>query len=103
MLRRASRSTASTWMRFSAPSPASPACTPTSPIRKAGRTRWPVRDNSREQIMTAEVHRELEAMVEDIRCLVARLRLRDQPLAVQLLEMAVLDIKSRMYGIGDDE
>src|SRR5689334_12514708 len=103
MLRRASRSTASTWIRFSAPSPASPASTPTSPIRRAGRNPWPVRDNSREQTMTADVRCELEKMVEDIRGLVARLRPHDQPLAVQLLEMAVLEIKSRIYGIGDEE
>jgi len=53
--------------------------------------------------MTAEVRRELEEMVEDIRGLVAQLRPHDQPLAIQLLEMAVLEIKGRMYGIGDEE
>lgn len=53
--------------------------------------------------MTADVRCELEKMVEDIRGLVARLRPHDQPLAVQLLEMAVLEIKGRIYGIGDEE
>ena len=53
--------------------------------------------------MTPEVRRELEGLVEELRALVPRLRRRGQPLATQLLEMAVLEIKSRMYGIADEE
>ncbi len=53
--------------------------------------------------MTPEVRRELEGLVEELRALVPRLRRHDQPLATQLLEMAVLEIKSRMYGINDEE
>jgi hypothetical protein len=53
--------------------------------------------------MRVDVHRELEELVGEIRTLVHRLREHDQPLATQLLEMAVLEIRSRMYGIDDDE
>jgi hypothetical protein len=53
--------------------------------------------------MTPEVRRELEGLVEELRALVPRLRRHGQPLATQLLEMAVLEIKSRMYGIADEE
>lgn len=53
--------------------------------------------------MTPEVRRELEGLVEELRALVPRLKRRGQPLATQLLEMAVLEIKSRMYGINDEE
>src|SRR5690348_2626695 len=90
-------------MRFNAPSPASPASTPTSPILSAGPTRWPDRDNSREQTMTPDVRLELEGLVEELQALSRRLRRYHQPLATQLLEMALLEIKSRMYGIDDNE
>ena len=53
--------------------------------------------------MRVDVHRELEELVREIGTLVHRLREHDQPLATQLLEMAVLEIRSRMYGIADDE
>jgi hypothetical protein len=53
--------------------------------------------------MKADSRHELEDLVEDIRALVVRLRPQDQPLATQLLEMAVLELRSRMHGIGDDE
>jgi hypothetical protein len=53
--------------------------------------------------MTPEDRRELEGLVEELRALVPRLRRHGQPLATQLLEMAVLEIKSRMYGINDEE
>jgi len=53
--------------------------------------------------MRPEVHRELEKLVGEIGSLVHRLRGYDQPLATQLLEMAVLELKSRIYGIADDE
>lgn len=53
--------------------------------------------------MRAEVHRKLEELVGEIEALLDRLRAHDQPLATQLLEMAVLEIKSRMHGIADDE
>jgi hypothetical protein len=53
--------------------------------------------------MRVDVHRELEELVGEIRTLVHRLRDHDQPLATQLLEMAVLEIRSRIYGIADDE
>ncbi len=53
--------------------------------------------------MTPDVHRELEELVGEIGILALRLRAHGQPLAMQLLEMAVLEIKSRMYGIADEE
>jgi hypothetical protein len=53
--------------------------------------------------MRPDVHRELEKLVGEIGALVHRLRAHDQPLARQLLEMAVLEIRSRMHGIADDE
>ena len=53
--------------------------------------------------MRPDVHRELEELVGEIGTLVGRLRGHDQPLATQLLEMAILEIRSRMYGIADDE
>jgi hypothetical protein len=53
--------------------------------------------------MKADSRRELEDLVEGIRELVVRLRRQDQPLATQLLEMAVLELKSRMHGISDEE
>ena len=53
--------------------------------------------------MRADVNRELEELVGEIGTLAGRLRGYDQPLATQLLEMAVLEIRSRMYGIADDE
>ena len=53
--------------------------------------------------MRPDVHRELEKLVGEIGALVHRLRAHDQPLATQLLEMAVLEIRSRMHGIADDE
>ncbi len=53
--------------------------------------------------MRPDVHRELEGLVGEIAALVDRLRAHDQPLATQLLEMAILEIKSRMHGIADHE
>jgi hypothetical protein len=53
--------------------------------------------------MTPEVRRELEGLVGELRALVPRLRRHDQPLAMQLVEMAMLEIRSRMYGINDEE
>jgi hypothetical protein len=53
--------------------------------------------------MRPDVHRELEELVGEIGTLAHRLRGHDQPLATQLLEMAMLEIRSRMYGIADDE
>lgn len=53
--------------------------------------------------MTPEVRRDLEGLVEELRALIPRLRRHGQPLATQLLEMAVLEIKSRIYGIADEE
>jgi hypothetical protein len=53
--------------------------------------------------MRADVRRSLEELVGEIQVLLHRLKAHDQPLATQLLEMAVLEIKSRMHGIADDE
>ena len=53
--------------------------------------------------MTPDVRLELEELVKELQALGRRLRRHDQPLATQLLEMAVLEIKSRIYGIGDEE
>jgi hypothetical protein len=53
--------------------------------------------------MRADDRRELQQLVEDIQALVARLQRHDQPLAMQLLEMAVIELRSRMHGIGDEE
>ena len=53
--------------------------------------------------MTPDVRLELEGLVDELRALSLRLRRYHQPLATQLLEMALLEIKSRMYGIDDDE
>jgi hypothetical protein len=53
--------------------------------------------------MRPDVHRELEELVGEIGTLANRLRGHDQPLATQLLEMAMLEIRSRIYGIADDE
>jgi hypothetical protein len=53
--------------------------------------------------MKADSRRELEGLVEDIRAVVVRLRGQDQPLATQLLEMAVIELRSRMHGISDEE
>ena len=53
--------------------------------------------------MKADDRHELEGLIEEIRALVARLQRHDQPLATQLLEMAVIELKSRMHGIGDEE
>ncbi len=53
--------------------------------------------------MRVDVHRKLEELVGEIEMLLPRLRAYDQALATQLLEMAVLEIKSRMHGIADDE
>jgi hypothetical protein len=53
--------------------------------------------------MTADERHELEGLIEEIRALVARLQRHDQPLATQLLEMAVIELKSRMHDIGDQE
>jgi hypothetical protein len=53
--------------------------------------------------MTPEVRLELEGLVEELQALSRRLRRHHQPLATQLLEMALLEIKSRMFGIDDEE
>ena len=53
--------------------------------------------------MTPENRGELEGVVDDIVALIPRLRQHDQPLAMRLLEMAIIEIKSKMYGIADDE
>lgn len=53
--------------------------------------------------MTPNVRLELERLVEELQALSRRLRRHHQPLATQLLEMALLEIKSRMYGIDDEE
>lgn len=53
--------------------------------------------------MTSDVRLELEGLVEELQALSGRLRRHHQPLATQLLEMALLEIKSRMHGIDDDE
>lgn len=53
--------------------------------------------------MTPENRLELEGLVEELRALAPRLRRHGQPLATQLLEMAVLEIRSQIYGIDDEE
>jgi len=53
--------------------------------------------------MTADDHHELQDLIEEIRTLVVRLQRHDQPLATQLLEMAVIELKSRLHNIGDEE
>jgi hypothetical protein len=53
--------------------------------------------------MRPDIHDELEELVGAIGTLARRLRGHDQPLAMQLLEMAVLEIRSRMYGIAEEE
>jgi hypothetical protein len=53
--------------------------------------------------MTPEVQRKLEGLVEELRALIPRLRQHDQHLATQLLEMAIIEVRSQMYGIDDDE
>ena len=53
--------------------------------------------------MTPESRIELEGLVEELRALAPRLRRHGQPLATQLLEMAVLEIRSQIYGIDDEE
>jgi hypothetical protein len=53
--------------------------------------------------MRADDRHELEELVEGVRALVVRLKRHGQPLATQLLEMAVIELKSRMHNIGDEE
>lgn len=53
--------------------------------------------------MTPEDRLELEGLVEELQALSRRLRRHHQPLATQLLEMALLEIKSQMHGIDDEE
>jgi hypothetical protein len=53
--------------------------------------------------MRTDDSHELQELVGDISALVARLQRHDQPLATQLLEMALIELKSRMHGIGDEE
>jgi hypothetical protein len=53
--------------------------------------------------MRVDDRHELQELVEEIQALVARLQRHDQALAMQLLEMAVIELKSRMHGIGDEE
>src|SRR4029077_7098356 len=103
MRQRASHSTASMRTRPSALLPVSPASTPISPTPTAGRIHSPALVNSRERIMRADVRHELEELVEEVRALVVRLKRHDQPFATQLLEMAVIELKSRMHNIGDEE
>src|SRR5690242_17875190 len=103
MPRPASRSTASIRMRCSARSLASRASTPTSPTPTAGPTRWPVHDNSRERTMRADDRFELEALVKGLQALILRLERHREPLATQLLGMAVLELKRRIHGIDEEE
>jgi hypothetical protein len=53
--------------------------------------------------MTPEVRHELEGLVEEVVALISRLKRHNQPFATQLLEMAVLEIRSQAYDINDDE
>ena len=53
--------------------------------------------------MTADSRHELQELIEEIRALVTRLQRHDQPFATQLLEMALIELKSRLHGIGDKE
>src|SRR5947208_2319240 len=89
--------------RPSAPLPVSRASTPISPTPTTGPTRSPVLVNSHERTMRVDERHELQELVEQIRALVTRLQRHDQPLATQLLEMALIELKSRMHGIGDEE
>jgi len=53
--------------------------------------------------MTPENRSGLESVIEEIAALIPRLRQHDQPLAMQLLEMAIIEIKSQIHGIAEDE
>jgi len=53
--------------------------------------------------MTADSRHELQELIEEIRALVTRLQRHDQPFATQLLEMAVIELKSRIHNIADEE
>ena len=53
--------------------------------------------------MTPENRSGLEGVVEEIIAMIPRLRQHDQPLAMQLLEMAIIEIRSQIHGIAEHE
>jgi hypothetical protein len=53
--------------------------------------------------MTPESLRELEGLVDQLRALVPRLRDQNQTFAKQLVEMAVLELRTCIYQIDDEE
>jgi hypothetical protein len=53
--------------------------------------------------MRADDRHELQELIAEIRALATRLKRHDQPLATQLLEMTVIELKSRLHNIGEEE
>jgi hypothetical protein len=53
--------------------------------------------------MTPDDRLELEGLVKGLQALIGRLERHRQPLAKQLLEMAVIELKRRIHDIDDDE